>query len=258
MLRGFWGAVRMHMRLYATHPVRIGQVVVRPALVSLLAVLVLRSHAQQAGYFRVLVGSALAGLWTALLGTATFTIRREREWHGTLELLSGVPLPIGLIFGGYIVGETLIALVAVPVSSAVTLLAAGANLHVEDVVSAVISFLVVALAIVALALLIAPLMILLPVLTRWVNAFDYPVWILAGFLFPVALLPGWTTPFSYGLSVYWGTESLQRAADGAAAAELLPLWLRGIGLSIAYMAASLVVFNAVMRRLRKVGGLSHG
>jgi ABC-2 type transport system permease protein len=258
LLRGFLGAIRMHIRLYATHPVRIAQVVIRPALVSLLAVLVLRSHAQHAGYFRVLVGSVMAGLWTALLGTATFTIRREREWYGTLELLSGVPVPVGIIFGGYIIGETLIALIAVPVSSAVTVLASGANLHAYAVLSAVISFLVVALAMVAFALVIAPVMVLIPVLTRWVNAFDYPVWILAGFLFPVALLPGWSTPFSYGLSVYWGTESLQRAADGAAVADLLPLWFRGIGLSILYMAVSLVLFNAVMRKLREVGGLSHG
>lgn len=258
LLRGFVGAALMHIRLYAMHPARASQVVIRPALVSLLAVLVLRSHAQQAGYFRVLVGSAMAGLWTALLGTATFTIRREREWYGTLELLSGVPVPIGLIFGGYIAGETAIALIAVPVSSAVTLLVAGADLHVDAVASAIVSFLVVALAIVSLALVIAPVMVLIPVLTRWVNAFDYPVWILAGFLFPVSLLPGWSTPFSYGLSVYWGTESLQRAAGGATPAGLLPLWLRAIALSLLYLAISLALFNAVMRKLRQAGALSHG
>jgi hypothetical protein len=38
---------------------------------------------------------------------------------------------------------------------------------------------------------------------QWQNAMEFPVYILAGFLFPIALLPDWTGPISYALPPYW-------------------------------------------------------
>lgn len=257
LARGLVGALTMHLRLYWRHSYRLFQVVIRPGLVALLAVAVLHSHAASAGYFRVLIGSALAGMWSALLGTATFTLAREREWYGTFEMLSGTPTPLGAIFGGYIVAEALIALVSVPVSFLVGLALIG-GVRVDLDFPLLLSAIITAITMVALALLLAPVMMLLPALTRWVNTIDYPVWILAGFLFPIALMPGWVTPISWLLAPYWATQAMQRAGAGAGAGALAGVWAAGLGVSAVYLLAATAAFGWAARRLRQEGALARG
>ena len=63
-----------------------------------------------------------------------------------------------------------------------------------------------------LQLLFAAPMVLLPLLTRWVNAIEYPVWILAGLMFPVTLLPVWSRGLSLVLAPYWAADSVSLAA----------------------------------------------
>jgi ABC-2 type transport system permease protein len=54
---------------------------------------------------------------------------------------------------------------------------------------------------------------------QWQNAMEYPVYILAGFLFPILLLPGWTTPISYLLPPYWAAVSLHGTSTANAPLE---------------------------------------
>ena len=51
---------------------------------------------------------------------------------------------------------------------------------------------------------------------QWQNAMEYPVYILAGFLFPILLLPGWTTPLSYLLPPYWAAVAFHDTSTGNA------------------------------------------
>jgi ABC-2 type transport system permease protein len=99
-------------------------------------------------------------------------------------------------------------------------------------------------------------MVLSRAMLYWVNTLDYPMWIFAGFLFPVALLPGWTTPLSFALAPYWLADALHRAVDGASPAELAPTWAVILGLSAAYLALSGAVFRVVLRRARVTAELA--
>jgi ABC-2 type transport system permease protein len=257
-LKGISAAFEMHMRLYGTHPYRIFQVMILPALMSILAVLVLRSRGADVGFYRVAIGAGLVGVWASVMGAATFTIAREREWYGTFELLTGVPTPLPAIFAGYLLADTVSALVAVPISFGI----AAAFMHGDVVAPSGFglagSLVVTTIAMFALAILFAPVMALVPVLTRWVNALEYPVWIFGGFFFPIALLPGWTSPFSYGLSAYWAGESLHRAAGDASVSALLPLWAKGVGLSVVYIALAVAFFGVAIRRLKRTAALTYG
>ena len=47
---------------------------------------------------------------------------------------------------------------------------------------------------VSFGLIIAPVFVMNPAVQGWQNAMEFPVYVLCGFLFPIALLPGWTTP----------------------------------------------------------------
>src|SRR5262249_44392364 len=121
-----------------------------------------------------------------------------------------------------------------------------------------LSVLVSMLAIAALGLLFAAPMLLLPILTRWINALDYPVWILGGLMFPIVLLPVWIRPLSLALAPYWAAESLSTAARGASLAALAPQWGAALALAAGYAALSVGAFELVLRRARADGSLVRG
>lgn len=254
LARPFFGALLMHLRLYATHYYRVFQVIVRPALMALMLVLVLRSRAHEAGYFRVLMGAALVGMWTALIGTAAFTVLRERLWYGTFELLVGVPRGLAPILGGYLTGEALIALAAVPVSFGVGWLLLGAAMPAVAPPLFLLSVIVAAYSLWALAMVLAPLVMLAPSLTNWINLFENPLWILAGFLFPIAILPQWTTPLSDALPPYWAANALEAAAK-ASPSEVLYDCMISVSLATVYAAVSIWLLALASHRLRKTAAL---
>ena len=50
----------------------------------------------------------------------------------------------------------------------------------------------------------------------WQNGLEVPGYVLCGFMFPIALLPGWTTPVSYLLPPYWAAVALHGTSTGGA------------------------------------------
>jgi ABC-2 type transport system permease protein len=46
------------------------------------------------------------------------------------------------------------------------------------------------------------------------TAFEFPVWLVCGFLVPVASLPDWVAPISWLLPPTWGAAAIRDAAFG--------------------------------------------
>jgi ABC-2 type transport system permease protein len=248
------GAFEMYMRLHGLRQFRLMTAVVQPAAMAMVAVYLLRAAGSGQGVLRVLVGAGLVATWASLVGAAALTLRREREWYGTFQVLASTPAPLGLVFSGYLLAEALLTLGSVVTSMAVGALALG-RLPLTPGPAFAIALAVTTLSCASLALIVAPAMVLLPVLTRWLNVLSYPVWILAGLMFPIAILPRWTNPLSYALAPYWATEALDRSGQGGAVGGLLPLWGVAAALAVAYYVASLALFGVVSRRMRRSGFL---
>jgi ABC-2 type transport system permease protein len=257
--RAFRGAVVMHLRLYLFRQGRIITGLALPAVMAAIAVLALRHDAAgPAKYFHVMVGGGLAGAWGSVLGTALLTLRREREWYGTLPLLVAVPARLDAVFGGYLVAEALAGLVAVAMSMGTGALLLGYPTGLRHPATLLVSLPLAAVAIAAVAFPLMAAALQAPVLTRWINGLDYPVWILAGFLFPVALLPGWLSPLSRLLPAYWATEAVRRGAGEGGFAAAGSAWLLTAALSVGYALLALAVLRAVVRRARRSGALVAG
>ena len=247
-LRGLAGALRIHLRLYATHFYHAFQIVVLPGAIAALAVLVLRSQGAT-GYFHVLMGAGLIGIWTALVGTSMFTMLRERLWFGTFEMLTGFPVRLPAIYAGYLLAEALVALVAVPVAFGMGLLLLG-RVPFGPPLPVVAALLVATVALSAMAMLLAALVLLAPGLLNWQPGLQHSVWIACGFLVPVALLPGWSMWAGAALPAYWAGRALDAAAAGQG--MLSPVGA-ALGLSAAYVLASVLLFQAVGARFRRDG-----
>jgi ABC-2 type transport system permease protein len=89
----------------------------------------------------------------------------------------------------------------------------------------------------------------------WVlgNFFEYPVWLICGFLVPLALLPGWVRPISWVLAPTWGMNAIRESALGGTP---LPDLLLCLGLGLAYIGFAVLVTNRVLYDARARGSLS--
>jgi ABC-2 type transport system permease protein len=84
-----------------------------------------------------------------------------------------------------------------------------------------------------------------------INTLEFPVYILCGFLFPIALLPGWTTPISYLLSPYWAAQALHGATSGTLSTnQILFAWAMMVAFSLAYVLLSEGLYRKILYRAR--------
>ena len=229
--------------------------IVQPLAIALMALWILRGTADEYGIY-VVVGSGLTGLWSGLLFISGNSITVER-WTGTLEMIASVPTPLAVIALGKIlanVSQSLISMIAAYLLASLVL---GYPLIVNLPIPFFISILLMVFAFVSLGMVLSPLFITNPDVQRWQNALEFPVYILAGFLFPIALLPNWTTPFSYLLSPYWAAVALHETSSGSGDPEVIAgAWVMMILLSVLYLILSSLLFRVLLRRARQEGTLN--
>jgi ABC-2 type transport system permease protein len=85
------------------------------------------------------------------------------------------------------------------------------------------------------------------------NMFEYPVWLISGFLVPLSLFPGWVLPISWALAPTWGMSAIREAALGGSP---LPDLLLCLGLGAIYIALGLAMLERVLSAARKRGALA--
>jgi len=245
-----WTVFCLQLKQVAVNSFVIFSVVVQPLIVALLAIYMLRdTEGFQAIY--VIVGSAMTGLWTQTLFPSTFNIEGER-WAGTLEEIVGSPTHLGTVIIGKTLANVTMALSSIFFSYPLAMLAFGYRLTISHPFLFAVSLLLTVLALMSLGLVIAPLMSMKMGASVWVNALEMPVYILAGFLFPVALLPGWTTPISYALSPYWAARALHATSSGGLSLnDVFISWGLLVGFSVIYWFISAWLFRVLLRRARE-------
>ena len=85
------------------------------------------------------------------------------------------------------------------------------------------------------------------------NLFEYPVWLIGGFLVPLALLPSWVGPIAWVLAPTWGMNAIREAALGGTPLPDLALCLV---LGALYIALGILVLDRVLGAARKRAALS--
>jgi ABC-2 type transport system permease protein len=181
-------------------------IVFQPMLIAMLALFMLKDKGGDFAMF-VVVGSGLTGLWSSLLFVSGNSINVER-WIGTLETLVGVPTPFDVIVFGKNLANVFQSLLSMIVSYALAALLFGYSLSLTQPLLFFATLLISMFAFVCFGLTISPLFVMYRSIQQWQNAMEYPVYIMCGFLFPIALLPMWTTPLSYVLPPYWAALAL--------------------------------------------------
>lgn len=224
-------------------------VIVQPLIIAILALYMLGERGEGIAIF-VVIGSGLSGLWTNVVFSSGNSITHER-WTGTLEQLVGIPTPIHIVVFGKNLAYVVQSLSSMIASYILASIIFGYPLTVESPLFFIISVLFTVLSFVSFGLMMAPLFVINPDVQRWQNGLEFPIFILAGFLFPIALLPFWTTPISYILSPYWAAQALHVTAHAQTGFQQLGLsWLMMIVLSAVYIVISSYLFRRLSVKAR--------
>ncbi len=242
-------AFEMTLRENAADSFVIFGILFQPLIIALLALWMLRARAGDNAIF-VVIGSGMTGLWSTLLFIGGNSITRER-WTGTLETLVGQPTPVGVIVFGRNLATVLQSLGSMLASYTLASLIFLTPLRVAQLGPFIISLALTVVSFICFGLIIAPIFVLNPGVQQWQNAMEFPVYILSGFLFPIALLPGWTTPLSYLLAPYWAARALHAAAQGTGTpGELGLCWGMMLLFSLVYVVVSSRLMRAMLHKAR--------
>jgi ABC-2 type transport system permease protein len=248
-LRASIAAMEMAFRSNVFDSFVLFSLVVQPLVIAILAMWMLQARGGDFAIF-VVVGSGLTGLWSSLLFISGNSITVER-WTGTLEVVAGVPTPLPWIILGKNVANVTQSLISMIAAYVLASLLFGYPLTVTQPVLFAISIPLMMASFVALGMVIAPVFVLNPDVQRWQNGLEFPVYILCGFLFPILLLPGWTTPLSYALAPYWAARALHLSSSTPGNPEaIFASWGMMLGLSVIYLLLSRYLFKTTVRRAR--------
>jgi ABC-2 type transport system permease protein len=181
-------------------------VIFQPMIIAILALFMLRDKGGDYAMF-VVVGSGLTGLWSSLLFVSGNSINSER-WTGTLESLVGMPTPFEVIVFGKNLANVVQSLLSMLSSYTLAAFLFGYSLSLTQPLLFFVTLVISMFAFICFGLVIAPIFIMYRSVQQWENAMEFPVYIICGFLFPIALLPHWTTPISYLFPPYWAAIAL--------------------------------------------------
>jgi ABC-2 type transport system permease protein len=197
-------------------------------------------------------GAAVMGMWSSVSTSAGAAMQRER-WWGTLELLVATPRHFSLVLLPATLGLATVGIY----NLAATLLWGRFLFGVHLTIAHPLLF---ALAVVGTVLSFGGLGFLFAVSfvrcrAAWVlgNFFEYPVWLICGFLVPLALLPGWVRPISWALAPTWGMNAIRESALGGSS---LPDLGACLALGLGYVTLGVLVTDWVLRAARVRGSLS--
>ena len=204
----------MNMRQQMTDGFILFTVLFQPIIIAMLGLWMLEDKGADAAMF-VVVGSGLTGLWSSLLFISGNSINFER-WTGTLESLVAIPTPFEVIVFGKNLANVVQSLISMVLGYFIAAFAFGYSLQIQQPLLFSVSVVLAVVAFVSFGLIIAPLFVMNPGVRAWQNAMEFPIYVFCGFLFPIALLPGWTTPISYLLPPYWAAVALHGTSTGGA------------------------------------------
>jgi len=175
--------------------------------------LMYRERPQTPALLAAALGAAVMGVWSATGTTAAAALQMERR-QGTLELLVAAPTPFPLL-----VFPLTLSMATIGGYSLVTTLlwgryVFGIHVVVRDPLAFVASIVVTVVAIGTLGFLLAIASVRYR--TAWAlgSAVEMPVWLICGFLVPVASLPSWVQPVSCLLAPTWWMAAIRAAANG--------------------------------------------
>ncbi len=189
------------------------------------------------------LGAGMMGIWSSTLFGSGGALQWNRM-QGTLELLVAAPPPFLVVLLPLTLATSITGAYAIVATLVWGRIFFGVPLHFVHPLAFALAVPIAVVALGLMGLLMATSFVLYRNANALANFLEYPVWVVTGLLFPVALLPGWVAPISWLLAPKWGIDAIRNAALGGA------VW-RPLGLCVLTGAAYLVlaaIFSGIFER----------
>jgi ABC-2 type transport system permease protein len=198
------------------------------------------------------LGASVMGVWSATSTAAGNALQRER-WHGTLELLAAAPVHFALVLMPIAITLATMGIYCMAATLLWGRFVFGIPLAFEQPFAFAIAVPVTIVSIAAAGFLLAVAFVRHRAGWALGNMLEFPVWLVAGFLVPIALLPDWVRPLSWVLAPTWGVNAIREAASGGTPWPDIALCLAVGG---AYTAVGVVLVERMLRRAREKAALA--
>ena len=250
--RQMWVGFALHLKMMTRSSFDGLLGVVWPLFFALIAFFMFEAGAGGASLVFASFGAAVMGVWSSTSTSGGSAMQRER-WQGTLELLVTAPTHFATILLPVTVAMSMMGLYSMAATLLLSRFAFGVELPFEQPLAFAVALVATVVSIGGLGFLLAVSFVRYR--TAWAlgSLLEYPVWLLGGFLVPLALLPWWARPFSWVLAPTWGVDAIREAATGASP------WLEigaALGLGAAYVALGVAVLETVLASARRAGSLA--
>ena len=224
----------------------IGQVIY-PLFFATVAFFVFRAGDSPRTLLYASLGAAVMGMWSATSTTAGSAMQRER-WQGTLEALVATPTNFALILLPVTIAMATIGIYSLVATLLWGRLLFGIQLTLVHPLLFVLSIPATVLTFGALGFLFAVCFVRFRAAWALGNMFEYPVWLICGFLVPLSFFPYWVRPISWILAPTWGMNAIRESSLGGSP---LPDLLMCFALGTAYIALGFLVMDRLLRAARE-------
>jgi ABC-2 type transport system permease protein len=253
-LRVTYAAFIMAMRHWVADPQWVIPNIIAPFVFTFIALTLFKGAGGSFGVYAVL-GGGMMGMWGNTLYSSGFAINFER-WQGTLEEVLAAPSNLLHVIAGRSISNALFGLVNMLAILLIATLVFEVPLGVANPILFALAMVITLLSVSALGLVFASSFVLTRSAQVLTNGLEFPIYVVSGCMFPIALLPFWTHPVSYILGPTWGIDAIREAASVEHVS--LMYWVDMgvmIVISLAYIALSALLFKKVEDRVRKNGTL---
>jgi ABC-2 type transport system permease protein len=193
------------------------------------------------------VGASVLGVWSSTSTSAAGVIQRERR-QGTLELLVAAPAPFAATILPVTLAMSTIGVYSIAATFVWGRLLFGISVPLAHPVLLPLAVLVTIVSVGMLGFLLSVVVVRFRYAWALGNMFEFPIWLICGFLVPLSLLPSWVRPISWLLAPTWGVQAIRAAMLGGSA-------LPAIGLAalcaVAYAAIAVGLSERLVRAARR-------
>ncbi|GAA3117114.1 hypothetical protein GCM10010521_01040 [Streptomyces rameus] len=251
----FLASLRFQWRLAPRSPGTLQVWATAPLFTAVFLSIAEHAHRTDLTSFSV-VAPTLMGQWALALGIAGEIITDERG-QGTLEAVIATPCRLSVVVVGRICAVSLLGITAMAEAWLVAGLGFGRWIAVPHPVVLAVALLANAAAMAGTASILSSLFVLMPSARIVQNTLNYPLYLLSGVLVPLSTLPAWLRPLGRLVFLSWSADLFRAALDGAAVsrpvARISVVALLGLS---GYLVGALLLAR-VLRRVRRLGTLTH-
>jgi ABC-2 type transport system permease protein len=210
-LRVTYSAFRLAMLHWIADPHWVVPNVIAPFVFTFIALTLFKEASGPFGLYAV-IGGGMMGMWGNTLYASGFAIEFEK-WQGTLEEVMATPSSLLIVIAGRSISNALFGLTNMAAILLVASLVFRVPLGIANPLPFVLAIILTLFSVSALGLIFASAFVLSRYAQVFTNGLEFPIYVISGSMFPIALLPFWIHPASYVLGPSWGIEAIRIATS---------------------------------------------